>query len=58
MRKSYEVEKAECGHIAPIIHIYYDNDGNGTCGVCVIEELKSRINKKNEKIKRLKLKIT
>ncbi len=45
MKKEYEIEKCECGHIAPIIFISYDDDGNGTCPNCMIEELAERLKK-------------
>lgn len=38
-----EFEKCECGHYAPLGFINYDEDSNGTCMNCVVEELQEKI---------------
>ena len=41
--RRYVAEKCDCGHIAPIVYITYDEDGNGTCPDCQIEFLNDEI---------------
>lgn len=54
----YETEICECGHEAPLQFIIHDNDGNGTCMPCYIEEITERLKaeKRRSRSKDLKLK--
>ena len=49
-----EIDKCECGHIAPLGFIHWNQDGDSTCVNCVNDILIDRLNKKNKQIKRLK----
>jgi hypothetical protein len=49
-----EIDKCECGHIAPLGFIHWNQDGDSTCVNCVNDILIDRLDKKNKQIKRLK----
>lgn len=51
-----EIDKCECGHIAPLGFIHWNQDGDSTCVNCVNDILIDRLDKKNKQIKRLKTK--
>jgi hypothetical protein len=53
-----EIDICECGHIAPLGFIHWDENGNGTCVNCVNDILIDRLVKKNKQIKNLKSKVT
>jgi hypothetical protein len=36
MKKEYEVEKCECGHVSPVEFNSHDDDGNAICPDCTI----------------------
>ena len=52
-----EIEKCECGHIAPLGFIHWNQDGDSTCVNCVNDILIDRLGKKNKQIKSLKSKL-
>ena len=52
-----EIDKCECGHVAPLGFIHWNEDGNGTCVNCVNDILIDRLVNKNKQIKSLRAKL-